>query len=607
LRFDATRLRAEVEQFAEEDWRPHPQGYAGNSALILVSRSGLDNDDTSGAMAPSARLERCPYIRQIMASLQTVIGRSRLMRLAPGAEVQTHADTGFYWHDRVRIHIPVLTEQSVRFYCGDTQVHMGAGEGWVFDNWRPHRVVNPSAATRIHLVIDTVGSADFWRLVERGASAANAALHADRMNAVPFNAGASPRLPIERFNTEVVASPTTVKALAQELVSELRACRPRRQEHATLEAILTDFARDWQALWALYGPSSEGWQQFSALRQSVLDVAIPQGSAIRLPSNGTAVAEVLQSFFGATLNTPDPPAPTPAAVNPVATPPRFERPIIILSAPRSGSTLLFEMLARHPRLWTVGGESHGEIENTPGLAPGERGYHSNALGAEDADPDTKQRIMNIFARQLRDSRNRPYIALPADARPTTVRFLEKTPKNALRIPFLQAIFPNALFLFLYREPRANLGSMLDAWHSGGFVTYRELPGWPGPSWSMLLPPGWRALRENSLAEIVAFQWEAANRAIMASLSALPQTRWRTLEYSRLARQPDEVLAAVCTFAGLGRDIDLEHRVRGGLPLSQYTLSPPDPDKWKRHAAELTGVLARTESLYRELLALSNLL
>jgi len=55
LRFDVARLKTEVGQFTEKEWRAHPQGFAGNSALILVSHLGTENDDTSGAMAPAPR------------------------------------------------------------------------------------------------------------------------------------------------------------------------------------------------------------------------------------------------------------------------------------------------------------------------------------------------------------------------------------------------------------------------------------------------------------------------------------------------------------------------------------------------------------------------
>ena len=40
LTVDAERLAAEVAAFAENHWRPHPQGHPGNSALPLISAGG---------------------------------------------------------------------------------------------------------------------------------------------------------------------------------------------------------------------------------------------------------------------------------------------------------------------------------------------------------------------------------------------------------------------------------------------------------------------------------------------------------------------------------------------------------------------------------------
>ena len=54
---------------------------------------------------------------------------------------------------------------------------------------------------------------------------------------------------------------------------------------------------------------------------------------------------------------------------PLRADPRFDRPIIVLSSPRSGSTLLFETLLRAPGLYTVGGESHVQIEGMGELHP----------------------------------------------------------------------------------------------------------------------------------------------------------------------------------------------------------------------------------------------
>ena len=62
--------------------------------------------------------------------------------------------------------------------------------------------------------------------------------------------------------------------------------------------------------------------------------------------------------------------------------PRIDRPVFVVSSPRSGSTLLFETLARARELFTIGGESHRVIEAIPGLHPRDRDWSSNRLEAD---------------------------------------------------------------------------------------------------------------------------------------------------------------------------------------------------------------------------------
>ena len=109
-------------------------------------------------MAPTPALLASAYIQQVLASFNTVWSRSRLMRIEGGGSVPPHSDTNHHWFFRVRVHIPVITRPEVRFYCADQRVHMAAGEAWVFDNWREHRVENPTSDARIHLVADTAGT-----------------------------------------------------------------------------------------------------------------------------------------------------------------------------------------------------------------------------------------------------------------------------------------------------------------------------------------------------------------------------------------------------------------------------------------------------------------
>lgn len=594
LRFDAARLQAEIQQFPPDDWRAHPQGFAGNAALILVSSGGGENDDLAGEMRASPRLTRCPYLRQLLASFDTVIGRSRLMRLDPGAEVTPHTDIDFYWRERIRIHIPIVTDPQVRFQCGASTIHMRAGEAWVFDNWQPHRVINPSGITRIHLVVDTVGSAEFWRLVASGSTPGND----PATPLVEFDPQQHANFPLERFNREPVAHPATVRSMTQELVTDLRSQPTRQPDQDQAEQVLIDLANQWQALWAVHGPEPAGHAHFALLLERSLHNAAQAAAHLRLPSNGAQLSQVLQRFL-------PPLFPGFQDFLLKLTMPRFERPLFIVAAPRSGSTLLFELLARHPQIWSPPDESHAEIENIPGLAPRDRGYESNRLEAADATPEVQTQLLRNLSWQLGNADGQYFMELPEAERPTSVRILEKTPKNSLRIGFLNRLFPDAQFLFLYRDAAASLGSMLDAWQSRRFVTYPHLPGWPGPPWSLLLTEGWRALAGHPLAEIVASQWRVANESILQALAALPRERWRVLDYATLISDAPSVFERACKFTQLADAGDLAQKLPRQLPYSRYTLTPPAADKWRRHAVELSPVLPALAELTMRMQNLDN--
>lgn len=253
--------------------------------------------------------------------------------------------------------------------------------------------------------------------------------------------------------------------------------------------------------------------------------------------------------------------------------PLFDRPVFILSSPRSGSTLLFETLAQAPDLFTIGGESHQLIEQVPGLAPRDRGFDSNVLTEADASPETVQSLRRRFWAGLHDRAGRP---------PTTgrARMLEKTPKNALRIRFLQSVFPEARFVFLYRDVRQTLGSMIDAWQSGRFRTYPGLPGWPSHQpWSLLLVPGWRELLAQPLHQVVRAQWERTLNHILDELEALPRECWTALDYADFLKDPRAEIQRVCATL----DLEWDRELSQALPLSRYTLTRPEPDKWRKHA------------------------
>ena len=277
---------------------------------------------------------------------------------------------------------------------------------------------------------------------------------------------------------------------------------------------------------------------------------------------------------------------------------RFEKPVIIVSAPRAGSTLLFELLSQSQDAWTIAGESQAVIERIPEFHPRTHGFDSNRLTDKDANDANVVRLLAGFWSDLRD---RDGQALREASPPAHLVFIEKTPKNALRIPFLNAIFPDARFIFLFRDPRANIGSLIDGWVSGKFVTYPALPQWQGPRWSFLLTPGWRDLIGAPLASIAAAQWEQANRHIMDDLAHLPRNRWHVVQYEALIADPSRVVQRLCDFAGLAFDTRLKSVVSGSLPLSTKTLTAPSPTKWSKHESEILPLLPKLEKTHTRLL------
>lgn len=253
------------------------------------------------------------------------------------------------------------------------------------------------------------------------------------------------------------------------------------------------------------------------------------------------------------------------------------RPLFLLSSPRSGSSLLFQTLAQAPGVVTIGGESHALVETIAGLHPFQRGWTSNRLDAADATPGVVVELRRRFEVSLRDRDGRP----PAGA----VRMIEKTPKNSLRVPFFTAAFPDAEFLFLYRDVRQTLSSMIEAWVSGRFRTYPRLPDWPGLPWSLLLVPGWRDLAGRPLAEVVARQWAATMTVLLDDLDGLPRGRVTSVDYADVLAAPQATIATLCARLGIAWDRQLS----ATLPLSPTVVTPPDPDKWRRDAAAIEAV------------------
>jgi hypothetical protein len=588
VRFDAPRLREEIAGLPPSAWANHPNDIKGNLSLRLISVDGGENDDVDGVMRPTPHLQRLPYIRQVLASFGVVWSRSRLLKLEPFAGVPPHADINYHWFNRVRLHIPIVTHPLVRFFCGNESVHMAEGEAWIFDNWRLHRVDNPVDADRIHLVADTSGSASFWQFVAQG-DLSSSVRHEHR-----FDAAGDAHPLTEHTALRPVMPPAEVDLLLLDLQSELAAPSDAASQTQLLAYVdlLNSFRRDWRQLYQLHGETPPGWPEYKKLRDSVRLVSKEQSDRLTMRTNRVAAHTVLEGrVLRAVLPMPAGRNPRSTAGRPRAAP--LQRPIFIVAAPRSGSTLLFETLAASEQLCTVGGEAHWLVEGIPQLRPGAPGVDSNRLGPEHADDEVSERIVNQILAQLKDHRGRP---LPPGS---AARFLEKTPKNALRVPFFDRIFPDALFILLWRDPHENISSIMEAWRSGNWKTYNGLEDFDGP-WSLILPPEWPRMRGKTLENIAAFQWGVTNRLLLGDLDALPRHRWSVVNYSELLANPAAVVRRLCKFVDIDFDAALAERTAAPLPLSRFTQTPPAPDKWRRNEAAVLQVLPGVRDTWQRL-------
>jgi hypothetical protein len=163
FRFDAERLQRELERVPPSAWVPHfhPHQYEGGwSGVPLRSVSGAEGRLQPGSPTRERHedtplLEHLPAFREVLAAFGCPVGAARLLRLAAGARILEHTDYNLGFDDgEVRLHVPVTTHPDVAFFLAGERVVLQPGECWYLDFNLPHRVDNPGATDRVHLVVD---------------------------------------------------------------------------------------------------------------------------------------------------------------------------------------------------------------------------------------------------------------------------------------------------------------------------------------------------------------------------------------------------------------------------------------------------------------------
>jgi hypothetical protein len=274
---------------------------------------------------------------------------------------------------------------------------------------------------------------------------------------------------------------------------------------------------------------------------------------------------------GAILRTASPVLPRKAA-------PRD--PVFIIGSPRSGTTMLLNMLDRSPALASLGMGSHFLWEMYHPFDP----QQGHAVGPE-AITVGERRTLNFTIDRICGG----------------IRYLDKYPRMCLRVEYLHAMYPDAWFVYISRDGRAAASSMMTGWRTEGkFGAGTELPlplqieGYDGDVWKFLVPPGWQEYAQgHTLAEVCAFQWAAANAAVLDARERIASKRFVSVRYEQLVERPTETVGGLLDAIGLPHDGVLEWASQLDQRVSRTAVTPPRPDKWRdENPAAIESVLDR---------------
>jgi hypothetical protein len=164
------------------------------------------------------------------------------------------------------------------------------------------------------------------------------------------------------------------------------------------------------------------------------------------------------------------------------------------------------------------------------------------------------------------------------------RIFEKTPSNCLRVPFIHAIFPDAVMVNLVRNGRDNVSSCLPFWTRPRkqrriVRRIKETPisQWPGliprfvrdqvgvrlgltrrvRSWGVVYPGMFDDLGTMQLVEVIAKQWRYAVETSRADLDAIGRANYIEWKYEELCAKPHAHFQQVLGRAGLEMTEELD--------------------------------------------------
>jgi hypothetical protein len=84
------------------------------------------------------------------------LGRAMFVKLPANTSIAEHTDYGYHLENCYRIHLPIVTNDKVKFIINKTVYYLATGIIAKINNNVPHEVLNESEHDRVHLIMDFV-------------------------------------------------------------------------------------------------------------------------------------------------------------------------------------------------------------------------------------------------------------------------------------------------------------------------------------------------------------------------------------------------------------------------------------------------------------------
>ncbi len=222
--------------------------------------------------------------------------------------------------------------------------------------------------------------------------------------------------------------------------------------------------------------------------------------------------------------------------------PTLEKPLFMIGCPRSGTTLAVKLFASHIDVADWSEADH--------IWDPDNYYDKNADHQWDASMVTekdKRRLHSVFEHYRQISGKQ--------------RFINKHPRNSLRLDYIDAIFPDALYIHVLRDGRAVVNSILE-------YVARRPERQQFPFGNFCKPPNWRAYLGEDLVTQSAHQWVGIVNYIIDRRESLG-SRYIEVKYEDLCVNSRATYNTLYCFAGLSSDEDSLHKIPASLDSMNY--------------------------------------